>query len=296
MAFFNWLAALLNGASAVHWGVEVTPGRCLSLSCDRTDPARPRVTSAQPLTEPAAQAQRFAGSSTTVLLPVDEYAIEWIDAPSVPDTELAGALRWTIQDRIDWPVADVAISAYRLAGNGTTRSTALVAAAPRDRIKHWVGAWPDKVHRYLAIDVPEQALRNLTLLTSGKACAGWLHAGKDSALLVVVREGAVETRRRLPYGQQALNDTSSHSFETFVLEIQRTLDAHGRSAGDATFDRLWVSSIGDAQALAQILGDQLSARCEAFDVARWIDWQAPAPLHDAASGCDYTYALGAALR
>lgn len=291
-----WKSWTTGTTSGCRWGLQVGPGGIAAVACDMTDPGRPRVGDARQAGAFADLAPLVGGDDKILLLPADDYAMEWVDAPPVKDDELSEALRWALQDRMEWNPEEVSVSGYRLAELQHGRSIALAVATPRERIRHWVGDWQRTSRRRLAIDVPEQALRNLASLASGDACVGLLHVSLDASLLVVVRAGAIESRRRLNQHHRSLADPSSQAFESFVLDVQRTLDAHGRLGGSGEIKRLWISSVGDTVALSDQIDEQLSVRCEPFDIANWLDWKAPLPLHDAAAGQDFTYALGAALR
>jgi MSHA biogenesis protein MshI len=292
-----WLRRKLSVRSpGDRWGVQATASRLLAVQCRWDGDQRPRFLRAV-LAEPGAlEGRSFSGSTTTLLLPPDDYAIEWVEAPPVPAAELVDALRWSIKDRIDWPLEDVAVSGYEMPPATTSRRLAVAVAAPRDRLRHWLRGCPAEVAGRLAIDVPEQALRNLAVLASGGACVGMLHAGFDAATLVVVRAGALEACRRLPYDHATVADPASPLFEAVVLDLQRTLDAHARQVGDVDFQHLWVSSVGDARASAATLGEHLVARCEPFEPQRWVEWCADLPLHDQSNGTDFLVAAGAALR
>lgn len=297
MSLLAWLRHRLPArAASARWGVQASPVRQLAVRCHWDGAQRPRFTQALASAPAAFDASVLAGTATTLLLPTDDYAIEWVDAPKVPPSEIDDALRWSIKDRIEWPLDEVAVSGYPMPATSSSRRLAMAVAAPRERLRHWVGSWSAAARARLAIDVPEQALRNLAGLASGDGCAGLLHIGFDDAMLVVVRAGALESRRLLPHDHETFADAGSPSFEAAVLDLQRTLDAHARLVGIVDSLTLWVSSVGDAEASAVALDDHLGVRCEPFDARRWIDWRADRPLHDRASGIDFLYAVGAALR
>lgn len=292
-----WLRHRLSGRAApACWGVQASESRHLAVECRWDGARRPRFTRAFASEPTALDVRTFGRAATTLLLPTDDYAIEWVDAPRVPLSEMSEALRWSIKDRVEWALDEVAVSGYPMPATASSRRLAMAVAAPRERLRHWVGSWPAAVRARLAIDVPEQALRNFATLASGDDCVGLLHAGFDAAMMVVVRAGALETRRLLPYDHQTLAGPASPAFESVVLDLQRTLDAYARLAGDADLRTLWVSSVGDAEASAAALDEHLGARCEPFEPRRWVDWCPDRPLHDRETGVDFLYAAGAALR
>ena len=290
-AALRWRAAARR-----RWGVETSAGRCHIVCVERHDERRPRAVEALSAGATAEQAQRFVDVDTTLLLQPDAYALQWIDAPAVPDAELGDALRWALRERIDWDPADVVVSGYRLPASAGAREVALAAAAPREIIRRLVEAWPHAARKRLAIDVPEHALRNLLWLASGSACAGLLHIGLDASHLIIARAGAVESRRRFALDHTNVFGADGSVSDSFLLDLQRTFDSHQRLAGGVELQRLWVGGIGDIESIARNIGEGLQLRCEPLVLSDLVDWQASEPLHDVAAGIDFTFALGAALR
>ncbi len=285
-----------RAATPCRWGVETRGGSSQLVCVDRRDKRRPRVVEALRCGDLTAEARRFADADTTLLLQADEYALQWIDAPAVDDAELNDALRWAVREHIDWDPTEVAVAGYRLPASAGGRALALAAAAPRERIRAHVGAWSHAARRRLSIDVPEHALRNLLWLASGPDCAGLLHVGPEASHLIVARAGALESRRRFALDYAALADADAQALEPFLLDLQRTFDAHQRLAGGKELQRLWITGVGDVGLLARRIAEGLQICCEALALSELIDWHARLPLHDVSAGLDFTYALGAALR
>lgn len=156
----------------------------------------------------------------------DDYNLLLIEAPAVPASELREAVRWRIRDLIDFPVEQAVVDAFLLPEDRSRggKRMAYVAVARRELIQERIAQVEASHLNLQSIDIPELAIRNLTLqvcdTSRGVALA---RLGQGSGSLFIVRGEDLHLARRfkLPYEGGLLEDLPA---DVLVLEVQRSLD------------------------------------------------------------------------
>jgi MSHA biogenesis protein MshI len=167
-----------------------------------------------------------------------EYSVVMVDAPDVPPAELREAVRWRVNELINFHVDDAVIDIFDVPGAGDGRLRRLYAvAARRDAVQRVVGELTTAGLRLASIDIPELALRNVAaLLPEDEAGVGFVALERERGILTVTRRGELFLSRRFDYGVSRLNprgaeDITSEmegALDTLVIEIQRSLDYYER--------------------------------------------------------------------
>ena len=237
-----------------------------------------------------------------LLLDDTQYQLLPMDAPDVPATELADALRWQIKDLIDFPAEAASIASVLVpAANDSTRThQAWVVVARRDTVTDRMRGARNARLGLDSIDVPEFALRNLALLPAADSACALLHVGLERSTLLMVWKGDLCTVRRFDLNAAALLDATPEQFDVLIdqlgQDVQRSADAFERHFHAAGLGRLWVTAEQDGLALAEALARHITLQVKPMRIADWIGVDTSRPLMDARQNIDFLPAIGAALR
>ena len=178
------------------------------------------------------------------LVQAGDYSLVLVEAPDVPPAELRAAVRWRVNELIDFHVDDAVIDIFDIPSATDTSSNRIYAIAARTTAVRQVATdLTGAGFKLEAIDIPEFALRNIAAL-----CPEDLHGvamvalERERGLVTLTRQSALFLSRRLDYGSVRLfgenasdssrvgdsNSVLEGAMDTLVIEIQRSLDYYER--------------------------------------------------------------------
>ena len=239
---------------------------------------------------------RLPKQAYALCLDLDEYQLVPMDAPDVPEEELADALKWAVTEFVEKPIDDMVIDFFDVP-NSSNRSDIRhinVVVADKVTIKHKAEQFKHAGLKLGIIDIPELAIRNLVnhyhLDEEGVV---FLYLNKKSGLLVFVHDKQIYFSRKLEIGSEVLLQ-SPDKRQDIALEIQRSLDYIDRYFNNVKIKRMVVApTLPALRNLATFLDKTLAISCVDFEFNRHLDWNqtntsdiSPATL----------LSLGAALR
>jgi MSHA biogenesis protein MshI len=240
----------------------------------------------------------------TTLLGNGEYQLLNVDAPNVLPEELKTAVRFRLQDMLDFHVDDATIDVLDIpidkAGASRTH-TMFVVAARNSVIAQRQALFEAAKLKLKVIDIPEMAQRNISALAEvpGRGLAMLsFHAG--GGLLSVTFNGELYLARRIDVTLTQLLDPDierrNACFDKITLELQRSLDHFERQFNFIAVQRLLLAPTG-ASALHDYLSANLYMPVEDLDLASLVDLgSSAAELATAAAQQRFFYTIGAALR
>lgn len=241
-------------------------------------------------------------SPTSLLLNSEHYRILPLDAPRVPAEERKAAVRYQAQELLDFEADEASIDCLDVpaAAAGQAVSRVFAVAGLKSEIARWMLRYRDARLELDVIDIPELALRNLSVLAAGDRAHIYLHVGLRSSRLVIVWQRELCAFRQFELCARQLSAASDDEVESMVehltLDIQRTADAFARQFYGADLAALWISSVARQDTLTSALAALQSLPVRALQVEDHVDWQGPGSVFDHEAGIDYTLAIGAALR
>ena len=289
----------------VHAGESALLG-ALALG-DRDGSERPRVQLMSPAPVPVQSAALSGWRSrmaqrvrANVVLRSSEYRVLPIDPPALSADELREAARWQVADALDFPVEDAAIDLLALPSlHGGQRSQRFVVAAPNDRVMAWADCCKNAELPLAAVDIPEMAMRNLSVLAAGDTAHAFLYVGIQSTRLALIWRRELCSFRQLDIAGrqlvQADDEAQATLLERLALEFQRTADSFSRQFSGIELETLWLASVVDPPRLADQLGLMVPQRVQVYDIAQRVEISGGSVL-DLAQGRDYLLAIGGALR
>jgi MSHA biogenesis protein MshI len=243
-----------------------------------------------------------AHSRSSLVLHSEHYRILPMDAPRVPPEERKAAVRYQAHELLDFPADEAQIDCLDVPAAAPDQSVTrvFVVAGLTREITAWAARYRDARLVLDVVDIPELALRNVSVLAARDSAHIYLHLGLRSARLVIVWQRELCAFRQLELGAGKLADASAEEFEALVenlsLDVQRTADAFARQFHGADLATLWVSSMVRADALVEALDALQSLPVRRLRIEDHLDWSGADAVLDFERGLDHTLAIGAALR
>ena len=171
-----------------------------------------------------------------LLLTTNQYRTINIEKPAVETQEMKEAVRWKINDLIDFPADQAGIDFFALPAAKQSGATGMlcVIASPLEPLKQLLQQCLKTNLNVKVIDIQETTLRNLsTLLPENDRGIALLHLQQDSGMIIIEKDGVIYLSRKLDSGFQQLeladnfenlDSQSSTHLHNLALEIQRSLD------------------------------------------------------------------------
>jgi MSHA biogenesis protein MshI len=232
---------------------------------------RLRVSSA-PLTESTSRGaalkalvQRLgAERARCVVVPAPEaYQLILIERPSVGAHELRDAVRWRIQEYLDFPAADAVVDVFPFPDAATRGRSAMVfvVASARARIELAVREAIDAGLTPACVDIAELSLRNLVhrIYPSPEHAIGLLRMTPASGVVNITRGDELFLSRRVSNVPSELGDRAWDAFKDgLLLQVQRSIDYYESALSQPPADCLLVASTHGWQSrIVEHLGSML---------------------------------------
>ncbi|TAN65172.1 MAG: hypothetical protein EPN17_17425 [Methylobacter sp.] len=273
------LSFLQNGiAVAVS---EFTKNNALTLvHCEFIDIEKPE--DQQNTLNELANQHNLAEYDCHLVLTTDNYRRVNVETPAVADNEIIEALRWKINELIDFPVDKAIIDYYQapMGVRSNSRKMLEVIASPIDLIKKQIEKCTKAGLRLKVIDIQETALRNLAVHTpENERGIALLYLQEFSGSLLIQKNTTIYVSRQFEIGYKKLslaepfsNNPSANAHNTLALEIQRSLDYVESYYGILHIPALVVIPLADnTHNLLDSLGSNLGIAVRAIDLSSLID-------------------------
>jgi MSHA biogenesis protein MshI len=169
------------------------------------------------------------------VMALSDYQLLVVDAPKVPEPELRAAIRWKIQDMIDFHIDDAALDVFDepVSSAAQEQKKLSVCVARSATVMQRIDQLEKAGVNLEIIDIPELAIRNIAARlpedTDGLAT---LYFEQGRCLITITRQSILYLARNLDIGYQHLLEGSQdpQSFrDRLALEIQRSMDYYERS-------------------------------------------------------------------
>lgn len=237
------------------------------------------------------------GPVSLVLNPAD-YRLRLLDTPNVPADELKSAVRWQIQDMLDFHADDGTVDLLNVPHPEHVSHVRQVFAvvAKNSLLAEEAVLATNAGLNLTIIDIMETAQRNLAarLETPGRALAVFSFI-ETGGLLTLTLDGELCMARTLGVSQTVLDIEGMDSvLERLTLEIQRSLDHFDRQFGGIPVDQLLLAPMERAEDLRNGLAGNLALPVKVINLAAVLDIAALPDANALSPHC--FHAIGAALR
>lgn len=238
-----------------------------------------------------------------VLAPAD-YRLVPTTAPEVPVQELRDALRWRIQETLDFSAEEAEIEYFPLPKprHAGAASPLMVAVAPAATIQRYESWMADAALHLSAIDIPELALREVVaLLPESARGVAFLVLSENRGTIQLQKDDVVFVTRTVDVGMRDLGtlsedgDTEEHpALKRLALEIQRSMNYFENYYGMSPVAGLVLAPLAaGSRFLAAQLEQTLGVLCRVMDLNALLPC---AERLDDATQQACLLAVGAALR
>jgi len=199
------------------------------------------------------------------VLPVGDYQLLVVDAPEVPAPELRAAIRWHIQELIDFHIDDAVLDVFDVPAGGPAdaRKQLYVVVARAAVVRQHIDQLEQAGANLQTIDIPELALRNIAAsLPEDADGLATIYFDEEHCLITLTRQSVLYLARTLNIGYGQLQESASQPqslSDRLALEIQRSMDYYERHFHQAPVKALAIMPVpvtlyGLANALEQTLG------------------------------------------
>lgn len=238
----------------------------------------------------------------TSLIEFPEYQLHNVEAPGVPDAELRQALRWTIKDLIDFPVEEAAVDVLTIpAGSEQRTRNVFVVTARRQHVGALAKLFEAANVPLDAVDIPELAQRNLTVLFETPArAAAMLAFHSGSCWLTITGNGELLVARRIDISLDRLlgadPDQRGIYLDRIALELQRSFDNFDRQFGFIAVSRLLLANVPPDCGLKAALQANLDLAVDDLALSEALDLDRVPDLAPDDALAARLLVIGAALR
>ena len=165
----------------------------------------------------------------STLLNIGEYQLLVVDAPEVPPQELRSAVRWQIQDLIDFHIDDAVLDVFDAPPGGPagTREQMYVVVANSQTVKERINSLEQWGVNLKIVDIPELAMCNLAArLPEDEFGLVTLYFGEQQCLITLTHNATLYLTRTVDFEYSAhLRSGNPLEYSNrLALEIQRSLD------------------------------------------------------------------------
>ncbi|MGZ5013335.1 MAG: pilus assembly protein PilM [Methylobacter sp.] len=183
--------------------------------------------------ELAAQ-HNLAAYDCHLVLTSDCYRRINVETPLVAENEMIEAIRWKINELIDFPVDKAVIDYYQTPMPVRANSSKMleVIAGPIDIIAYQVDRCAKAGLQLKVIDIQETTLRNLAARLPENGGIALLYLQEHSGTLLIQKEATIYVSRKFEIGYSKLQleypfsseSPAANTHSHLALEIQRSLD------------------------------------------------------------------------
>ena len=177
----------------------------------------------------------------------DTYQLMLVERPSVAPSELRDAVRWRIQEYLDFPAADAVLDVFPFPDTGTRGRPAMVfvVASARSRVEQCARDALAAGMTPVCIDIAELTLRNLVhrIYPSAEHAIALLRLTPSNGIVNVTRGDELFLSRRVSNVPNDLADGSWDAFkDALLLQVQRSIDYYESALSQPPADCLLVAS------------------------------------------------------
>lgn len=239
----------------------------------------------QHFVETLVEQQQWQDRPCTIVLHPLYYQMLLVEAPPVPDDEMAAAVHWRIKELLDFPVDQAAVEFFHLPEDAYRgRKKMLYAVAMRkNSLQSLVAPIEAGGLAVDRVDIAELALhKQARLLPKGRGGTAVVHLLESEGFINLIEDGNIYLSRNLDVGLERLLGAADPSavLDELLLEIQRSLDFYESQLGKGIIADLYFSpATDDMKAVEEHMAMLLGLNVQPFKVS--VDLDEPLPANGA---------------
>ncbi len=183
-----------------------------------------------------------------IILAPEFYSLSLVDRPPVAESEVKEAVRWAVQENIEYPMELAELDVFdlpRSASRDSNRDLLFVTVARKDLIARLVGYIQNSGLSACSVGITELSFRNTiaTLFPEADRSIGLVRLTGNSGLINISRASELFLSRRIT-GVPA--DFSEAAWDTFkdplLLQVQRSIDYYESAMSQPPCDAIVVAT------------------------------------------------------
>lgn len=141
-----------------------------------------------------------------LVLDINDYQRVNIETPAVPVNEIALAVRWKINELIDFSIDDAVIDYYPVPAFSEEEASLEVIACAKTVVKPLIEQCIQAGFNLKIIDIQETSLRNLAaLLPNNPLGVAVLYLQKSFSIILIQKQGVIYVARKIAIGYEELD-------------------------------------------------------------------------------------------
>ena len=250
-----------GAASGAHAAVYLSGSMVATVLADVSDNLRiamradpmPNMTDLRDLV--AAQAEQIgvlksrAKNRVNLVLAPELYHLCTVERPDVPDSEVDEAVRWTLQEQVDYAVDTASLVTFPLPASASRdRRMVFAAIMPTEFLRGIVQQIHDARLELASIDISELALRNLAwhCFPQADQSVALLRLTANSGVINVSRGDELYLARRVSGVPKTFSEDGWSDFrERLLLQVQRSIDYYESAMSQPPCNMLMVACTDD---------------------------------------------------
>jgi MSHA biogenesis protein MshI len=188
----------------------------------------------------------LSGASCNLVLAPELYSLSLIERPPVPDDEVREAVRWRLQDSLDYPPDQAVLDVFALPESASREKTMVfVVALQVDRLKRLLDGVRDAGIQVDSVDIAELALRNIFhgLYPEPDKSVGLLRLTAAGGVVNVSRGDELFLSRRIAGVPADFSEDAWARFrDPLVLQVQRSIDYYESAMSQPPCSALLVAT------------------------------------------------------
>ncbi len=245
---------------------------------------------------------QLQGTACSYVLSPTEYSLILTEAPAVPTEEMAQAMRWMLQELINFPVVEAVVDTIELPLPRARDNVKMVYAVIMRRsvlpkIEHRIKA---AALRLVALDIPELALNNLIKrYANSDQYLIFIQIQATGGQLILSRNGLIYMLRSVEIKFEAVESLESNTEKEAILnelgiEIKRLIDYFTNLFREANFHAVVLfPSILDLTPITEYLKEKLGLEVMSLELNKLLSFSESIT---AEVGANALLSIGAALR
>ena len=181
-----------------------------------------------------------------IVLAPEFYTLSLVERPAVAEEELIEAVRWVVQDNVDFPMEQAALDVFDLPKAASRdRDMVFVAVARKDFLAQRIAQLQEAGLYATSIGITELSMRNLiaTLFPEPDQSIGLVRMTSNSGLINVSRAADLFLSRRITGVPGDFNEDAWDEFkEQLLLQVQRSVDYYESAMAQPPCNALLVAT------------------------------------------------------
>lgn len=238
------------------------------------------------------------GSDAVVVLDSGDYQTQQVDAPRVPDEELAGAIRFQLKNLLYIPLEQARVAAHRQHSDRWNQEghRALATVASRNRIDGVQELTARAGLKLRAVLPRETVLHDLSAeANEGAAGVAVAALGRDDGLITISRGELLYLARSHPVGTRRLME-DQQAVELLEDELRRSIDYFDGQLSTGPAGRILLAPCeADREVLVDRLNESFEIPCARLRLSQIFDVDGLGQELDEHTEAHCLFAAGAAL-